>query len=242
MINLKRVENFLSHKQIALLFYILLIGVIIPTFCGLPSSNFWYRLYSIITDKFYNMLLLVAVMFGTIFLSKSSISSINISTRCCDYKEYILITVKNTIVLEFVLLISGLILSIAGAIVFCFNDFQSYSVNGISIIAYIVFIFVRQTIIMCAIGLIMYFLIRSYSKYITIPILFAVIIFFILPLPMPSVQHFYQMPLLFYYYLQNIDFNTLWLEILCSFLEIQFLLILDNLAYKFTIRRKKDII
>lgn len=241
---IKRYNSYFEKKTSLIIFLLIVLSVIVPAFSGTPTNNFWYRLYMIKTDLFHNMILFVAIGINTIYYSKELTKSTNVICRWDNYKSLINYFIKDIICITIYVYIISLVLAVAGSVILCFNDFSimNYLYYDISLPLYIIFYMIRGCIIHIIINIIIYLILILVNKYFSyIIILILSILFLILPFH-ESVNHFYNMPILFHYYFSTTVFNSFLLEFVCTIIEIFILIIILHLHIRMTTCKKRDII
>ncbi len=239
-----RVEQILTVKDHVLIYLIIVLGVCIPTFSGLASENFWVRLYSINTTPIYLTMFYLSTGLFTMYSIKNYCLEYNILIRNTNYKQMIDDSLKVIIFGTIFLNIIGLLLTIAGAVIFCYNDFSviSHPIYNISFISYMLFFALRGLTISCIINVTLYLLYMLFKDYANIILIAICSSFTALPSKSVKILHFYNMPLLFHNYYFNIEYSTFYLEILCSTIETLLLIGICKLLYYFAIKKKRDII
>ncbi len=237
-----RLNTFFNRKENLLIFLILLIGVSVPAFSGLMHNNFYYRLQSILTSPIFNVMCFCALGLNVIFLKKELANNANIVIRYQTYSKMIQKNEKDICVFSVYICLIAVILSIAGAIVSCFGDYSffiqaSYQIPMLfCIIVAIIRFIVFQTILQVILYLIS---IRLNDFCAAIVILIQCVLVGVLQIPKP-IEHFYNLPLLPYYYFRNLTYTSFWLEILCFILYTIFLVGIWKIIEYWVSRKKQD--
>lgn len=245
LINLRKIknkinfENYLSKSQCKLLFFLCLIGVIPPALSYTTNTNLFEKFIIIIENPFSNIIVLmsVAILVYTIIINYCH--NINIYTRCANQKQLInqgMYKILTSIMMIYTIF---LILSLAAALLFSFGNYQltEYEIYKIPILYYLFFKLLKNITIYCLIGIIIYllfFIIRKKLNKILI-ILFLIATFFF---PKKEVASIIEIPLLFSRYLINVNYSSLFLEILIFILYSIILLFIISGIYSFLVNRK----
>ncbi len=242
--NVSKINYYFERKNSLLIFLLLLIGVLIPALSGSPSNNFWYRLFSILNSPFLNFMYFSAIGLNSIYISSELSKSYNVVNRYSNYKNLITSFVKDVIITTIILSIATIVLSISGAILFSFGNITmiQHPYYNFPIVIYIIFYIIRFFLFTCILTSIVYLLSLLFNKISSIIIILVFSSFFmILPEFLSDVNHFYNMPLLFYYYFLQIHYSTIFLEIICSILQFFMLLLVYKIIYKKITIKKRDL-
>ena len=235
---------FFEKKSSLLIFLLLVLGLLIPTFSGSPTQNFWYKLFAILTSPFFNMMFFVPIGINVIYISSEFSKSYNIINRHPSYKRLINYFTGDIVNTTIILFIVALVLSIAGAVLLSFGDFSmiNHPYYNIPIVFYIIFYLIRSCIFACVINAMIYQLLIVMNEYATI-IFFLIVnsLFMILPSGVFEISHFYHMHLLYHYYFSSIQYSSLILEAICSLLEFLLLLLVYKLIFKMVTFKKRDL-
>ncbi len=234
-----------SKKNSILIFLLLFIGVLLPTLSGSSSFNFWNKLYNILNNPIYNMLLFISIGVNVIYFISDMINNHMIVSRYNNYKKVIKIFLRYIAIFTIYLMLVSFIMAIAGAIIFSFGDFKmiNHSVYDIPIIIYILFFLIRSIIIACIINSIIYLLSLLLNKFImTIIILLNGSIFFLISYDMSFIEHFYDMHLLYHYYYNSINYGSIFLELIVSIIQILLLIIISKIIFGLVTRKKRDLL
>lgn len=241
---IKYYNCYFERKTSLIIFLLIVLSVVVPVFSGTPTNNFWYRLYMIKTDLFHNMILFIAIGINTIYYSKELTNSTNVISRYDNYKGLIKYFITDIIYITIYVYIISLVLSVAGSVLLCFNDFSimNYLYYDISLPLYIFFFLIRGCIIHIIINIIVYLILVLINKYFSYAIiLMFAMLFLILPFH-EIITHFYNMPILFHYYFSTTVFNSFLLEFICTIIEIFILIIVLHLMINITTCKKRDIV
>lgn len=243
LFNFAKINYLLEKKSNLLVFLLILIGVLIPTLSGSMTTNFWYRLFSILNSPFYNFMLFIATGLNVIHISGELSKSYNIVNRYANYKILIKKFIHDIVVTTIILSIVGFILSISGAVIFSFGNISmiEHNIYGIPIIIYIVFYIIRGCIFACIVNSIIYLLSLLINKIGAIIIVLLLNSPFMIISKIFIIEHFYNMPLLYHYYYLSIEYSTFLLEIICSVLELFLLIIIRSLIHHFVTLKKRDL-
>ena len=216
-----------------------------PTLSGSPSSNFWYKLFSIITSPFFNMMFFLSIGANVIYVSSELSKSYNIISRYSNYDKLIKSFIHDIIITTVILCVVSIILAIAGAIVFSYGDFSMFvhPYYDIPIAIYIPLFLLRSWILACLINVIIYFLFIIFKKMAsTFIILILSSFFLIMPSCMTEISHFYNMKLMYHYYFSMVHYSSLFLEMTCSFIQFIILFAIYKLLYRFVALKKRDLL
>ena len=78
-----------NNKKCLLIFLLLFIGVLLPTLSGSESYNFWSKLYNILNNPVYNMLLFISIGINMIYLIGEMMNNYMIILRCENLNKII---------------------------------------------------------------------------------------------------------------------------------------------------------
>jgi hypothetical protein len=237
-------NSFFEKRSSLLIFLLLVLGVLIPTLSGSPTYNFWYKLFTILTSPFFNMMFFLAIGINVIYISSEFSKSYNIINRYTSYRKLVKNFIGDIVFTTIILLLVASILSIAGAVLLSFGDLSmiNHPYYNIPMLFYIIFYIVRSCIFACIINAVVYQLLIILKDFATI-ILFLIInsLFMLLPNGILEISHFYNMPLLYHYYFSSVQYSSLFLEMICSSLEFLILLIIYKLFFKIVTLKKRDL-
>lgn len=234
-----------NRNQTLLIFLILLLGILIALFSGKSELNFWINLNDILTNSLSNIFFLIAGIVNTNLYIKDNKNRYYMINRFSSYKELILKNIPDIICMTIYLYVLYLILSIAGSILLSANNFNmiSYINYSIPYIVYLPILIIRELTFMIILNLIIYLLMELKNKYILSISVFSIISLFIISVDYKLlIENFYNMYLLFPYYFQNIKYQSLYLEILCSTIEMLILYGIFKFILYYLTKRKRDIL
>lgn len=238
-----RINYYFGSKNSLLIYLIIVIGILVPTVSGNPTSNFFYRFYLIINNRILHIMIFLAMFLniGNI-ITKQSRNYFTI-IRYTNYKTLIKTIIKDLFYCSIYLSVISIILSIAGSVLFCFGDFSfinhpNYSFN---IIIYFIFFSLRMIIIYILISCIIFLVLSLFNNFIIKSLVVINNLLFII-LSVKTINYFYEMPLLYHYYLFSNTYQNFLLEIICSLIEILVLGWIVVILYKFAIKKKRDLI
>ncbi len=242
-LNFVKFNYYFSKKNTLLIFLLILVGCLIPTLSGSESFNFWYKLLNILRNPIFNMLFFIAVGLNVIYLISDFSKSYEIISRYQNVRKNIDKNKKDIFIYTIYISFISLLIAISGAIIFSFGDFAMLKYYNLPIIYYIIFYFIRNSIIAGIINVIIYYLFMILKKIsITILILLNSLLFTLLPISSSVIKHFYNMKLLYHYYFLETYYETFFLEIICSLLEILILVFFSKIIYSFIIKKRRDLI
>lgn len=234
-----------NKKKCFLIFLLLFIGVLLPTLSGTESFNFWYKLFNILNNPVYNMLLFVSIGINIIYLAGDMTTNYTIISRYDNLNDIIKSFLKDVVIFTVYLIFVSFVMAIAGAILLSFGDIKmiNHPIYNIPIIVYIIFFLLRSIIIASIINSIIFI------AYITLRKLLATLIviinssfFMVNSASSTTINHFYNMHLIYHNYYTFIKYNSFLLEVIISVLEIIFLVIIASVLYKGVINKKRDLI
>lgn len=212
-------SNFLSKNTNLLLFLILFIGVIIPALSGRIGSNVYDKFLYISSSVFFNLMLGLC---NVILIHKIIIFYHNtiFYTRYNNSKELLSDIIKTSVFSLIGVYVTGIVLAMAGSIIFCFSNFQmiKYNYYNLPVLIYILYLVIKNCIIHCLISIFGVLIVYKYSNNI-VKILFLIIL--VLPYFLPTiskVNNLKEIPILHYYYYQCIQYPSFLYEILISIL------------------------
>lgn len=249
ILNLKnfsaKFNYYFSKKKSILIFLLLLMGVLVPTLSGSESYNFWYKLFNILNNPVYNMLLFISIGINAIYMANEFMSSYFVISRYQNIKNTIKEFEKDIIVFTIFLLAISFIIAIAGAIIFSFGDFRmiNHPYYDFPIIYYILFFLIRSFVIATLVNSILYLFMFKFNKIVsTFIILINGTLFFSLPDNNFLISHFYNMNFLYHYYYNFIKYSSFFLEIIISIIEIIILIGLNKFVFWYVSKEKRDLI
>lgn len=108
-------SNNLKKEQDFFLFFIILVGVLIPTISGSENYNFWVRLDTILKNTYFQFLLFIAISLNTFWTTSEYLKNKEIIIRFKNYKKIIEVLCQKLIISTFYLLLTGFVLAISGA-------------------------------------------------------------------------------------------------------------------------------
>lgn len=238
------INNIYKKKKYFLIYLILFIGVLIPTFSNYSTYNFWYRLYSIITNPYVNTCFFISTGLNIIYIIKETSKNYYILNRTPSYKKMIINNTKLISISTTYLFLITIILSIAGALLFSFANISSINrpLYNINIIYYIILYIIRYILFSNIINNIIFFLLALTNQYISLLIVLLNSSIFLFLTNKTNITHFYNLPLIPHYYFNQTPYQTFLLEIICSLEELLILLLVAAIIYKIITKKKRDII
>ena len=79
--------SYFNRKKFLLLFLLLFLAVLIPTISGSIETNFWMRMYNILNNPFFNMLMSLSISFNVLFYMSELFKNYEVISRYSSYKE-----------------------------------------------------------------------------------------------------------------------------------------------------------
>lgn len=240
-----KLNSYLVKKQAFLIFLLLIVGVVVPTFSSTIIVNFWYCLYRIFVNSMFNFFFCIALGFNTIFYIAEYFKNYTIVSRYENYQQSMQVFIKDIIWITIYYSLISLILGISGAMLVSFGHFEliSHPIYKIPLLLYLIFAFLRKTIFVCIVSVIIYLLVVGIKKVWTYIVLVAHnFLFFFCKYNEDCISHFYKMPILYNYYFLDICYSSFGLEVLCTLLEICLLLIIYKVIWKIVTMKKRDLL
>lgn len=240
-----KIDFHFSKKKNLLIFLLLFIGVLIPTLSGSESFNFWHKLYNILNNPIYNMLLFVSIGINSIYMISDCMKNYIIISRYQNIKKITKQFLKHIAMFTTYLIIISFIIAISGAVIFSFGDLKmiNHPIYDFPIVIYIGFFLIRSIAIACIINSIIYLLFLKFGDIITtVIVLINSSLFLFSPGGLTNIDHFYKMNLLYYNYYSIVNYNSFLLEIIVSFIEIIILIATIQLFLKILNNKKRDFI
>lgn len=240
-----KIDFHFSKKKNLLIFLLLFIGVILPTLSGSESFNFWNKLYNILNNPVYNMLLFISIGINSIYMASEYMKNYNILSRYQNIKIATKQCIKDIIIFTSYLIIISFIIAVAGAVIFSFGDLKmiNHQIYNFPIIFYILFFLFRSIIMASIINSIIYLLFLKFDNVITIIIILVnSSLFFLLPGDLSIIDHFYEMHFLYYNYYNIVNYSSFLLEIVVSMIEIIILISINKLLFELLTNKKRDFI
>ncbi|MBQ8234856.1 MAG: hypothetical protein IJZ36_04685 [Bacilli bacterium] len=231
------------ENEMTLSYILLFIGIFVPAISGSVSTNFWYRLNIITHNQFFNFMYFMSISITILYISSNLSKNYNVITRYYDYKSLILNYIKKIVYFTIYFTSITTILVIAGALLFSFEGFAmiNHSSYNIPILYYLIFKFIRNTIMTILINIIIYLLTLFFKKNIIFIISLIFNSLFVLTSE-KSVDNLYNMPLLYHHYYLDTNFTSFFQEFICSILEIGILYTTLIFTYKLITKKKRDLI
>lgn len=241
---MKTLNAYLNDKNNLIVFLIILIGVLVPLFSGHLEYNFWINLLNILSSPTCILFLFIASFINIYKYFKFYSIKFNLVGRFNSIKEYIVYFYKDIFIMSIYLYIIFIILSIAGSILLSFNNFNiiSYSYYNITITTYLLILIIREFIIFILLNITMYYVIYFNNKYISFITLIMFILMFYCSCYKDIISNIFDMYLLFPYYFQVIEYQSILLEVFCSIIQIFILIVLNKIIFNYIIRKKRDIL
>ena len=239
-----KLNYFFSKKSNIIIFLLLLLGVLIPTLSGSSDTNLWKKLFSIISNPFFNSMYFISIGLNVIYMTSEHSKNYNIISRYKSYHNMVYDFINDIIVYTVYLAIISLILAISGAILLSFGNISmvSHPDYSIPLIIYIVIFFIRNTILSCLINIFLYLLFLRIGKYLTtLIVLLNSSLFFLLPNNGRIISRFYKLFLIPHYYYSYNAYSNLYVETICSILLIMIILTSLSIIIKIILKKKRDI-
>lgn len=242
---LLKINYQFNKKKYLLIFLLLLLGVLLPTLSGTKSYNFWNRLYNILNNPVYNMMLFISVGINLIYLAGDMKSNYMIISRYGDLKLINKKFIEDIIIFTVYLIFISFILAIASSVLFSFGDIKmiNHPLYDIPMVIYILFFFLRSIILASIVNSIIFLVYTLFNKIITIIIVLINSSYFMINnVSSSSIAHFYNMHLLFHNYYTYVNYNSFFLEIIISIMEIIIMFIINNIIFNIAVRKKSDLL
>lgn len=237
-------NKYIDKNSNLLIFLLCLLGVLIPALSGRAGTNMWEKYSLILTSSFFNTMFSLALLIIMITVSQKLSTNYFYISRYSKYSFLIKTNIKALIIITIMTYMISQILILGGAVLFSFgnNSLIADPNYKIPIVMYILFQIIKGTVFYCFIATIMYLLSILLKKRASqILIVLLSLLYFILP-EIERVEHFYQLPWLYHYYLVNVKYTTLFVECICSVLYGFILYGFIKLLYKKAISNKRDLI
>ncbi len=244
-IKIYEINHYLDKKNGLLVFLLIFLGVLVPSLSGMSSTNFWQRWYSIVFSPFFNMMYFLSVWINVVYMLNEMSQSYYVISRSRNYIQAVKKYALNIVAVSFVIALVAIVLSIAGAISFCYGDTQmiSHPYYSLDMLFYMLLYMVRFILFSCIINVIIYLVFLCTNK---ICRLFVILIldslFVLLPNMSERISHFYNMPLIYHYYFMPVPYINVMVEITCSVLQAFILLLFIKILGKYITKRKRDLI
>lgn len=237
--------SYFNRKKFLLLFLLLFLAVLIPTISGSIETNFWMRMYNILNNPFFNMLMSLSISFNVLFYMSELFKNYEVISRYSSYKEILNKYSKDIVWSIGYLNIVAIILVISGAILFCFGNIKmvQHPFYEMPMILYILFYLLRMIILNIISNLILYRLFIFITKKINTFIIFInSILFFIIDESAKIVTSLFEIKLLYHYFFTNLFYTSFMLEMMASFLEIIILIGLYRFISYISLLKKRDLL
>ncbi len=237
-------SNNLKKEQDFFLFFIILVGVLIPTISGGNDYNFWVRLDFILKNTYFQFLLFIAISLNTFWTTSEYLKNKEIIIRFKNYKKIIEVLCQKLIISTFYLLLTGFVLAISGAWVFSLGDRQMIIIENyqINLSTYIIFFMIRMIIIVIFMNLIVLLISLKFKKLGFLGCAFVNALLLFLPTPSDTfISRFYELIILPHAYFMNISYSSFGLEVICSFIEILFLILTYKLLFFLFTKKAKGV-
>lgn len=237
------ISYYFTNKKNKLVYLILLIGVLVPAFSGSSTTNFWFRLYNIFGSSFLWFSFFLAVGISSLNSFELYFKNYNIYNRYSDFKSLVKKYILDISMFTTILYVSLLIFSIAGALMFSYNNFTTYLYQeyNINIVIYIIFKIITNYIFSILVNIIVYSLPFVLKKFEIICLVLLNCFTFQLPSLRSSINHFYEMPFLYHEYFSSLKCSSFLLELICNLFMILTLFLFNNLVYYIVTRKKRDV-
>lgn len=238
------INNYFNKKDMLLILLLAILGCGIPTISGNPNLNFFSKFYEILNDRTFNFFMFLSLMINVfIYLHQLSNSQIFIM-RLSNYNLIIKAFLKNISIYTIYIYIINIVLAMAGSILVSLNGFSMiYHPNyNFPIYLYLLFFIIRNAIILVLVFRIFFLVVLRFDNIITKLLILFFNILFLLPLKLSKINYFYEGRLLFNYYFLNINYQSFYLEVLCSILQILLLIIIQKMMTKYLFKKKRDLL
>ncbi len=225
-----------------LTFGILIIGNLISTLSTNNGINLWQRFLLILFNK-YNILILLFLVNTTVNRLIININkNYNYLIRTKSLKLMIKETTKqihSIILFNYAIYI---ILSLAGAWLFCYGNIKTINFSDTNIIFYIIYSLVKIYIIILTTN-IFYCLLTLHIKKHLVALISVLLNLTIIFIPNQEfIMHFYNIVPIYTFYLTLVPYVSFKLEILCFALYSSIAISINNILYTFIITlKKKDV-
>ena len=155
-----------NNKKCLLIFLLLFIGVLLPTLSGSESYNFWSKLYNILNNPVYNMLLFISIGINMIYLIGEMMNNYMIILRCENLNKIIKKFINDVVIFTIYLIFVSFIMAIAGSIIFSFGDMKmiNHPIYNIPMIVYIMFFLLRSIMIASIVNSIIFIIYIAFNK------------------------------------------------------------------------------
>lgn len=234
--------NYYYHsKKSLLIFLLILIGVLIPSFSGNVGLNVWHRFYNIVTSKIFNVLLSFAMLYN-IFIIVNEKTNYNLLIRLKNKRNIIKKYIVDIVICTLYLCIISLIVTMAGAIVFSRGDFKIIAHNeyNISILLYIIAQYIKLILFHTILNITIYLICCRYKK--SIIKIFGIInslIYFVIDVEIINLGY-YVIMIFPQILLINPIFSSFGFEIIFSVIEFVLLIMLLMFLYNKNINERGD--
>lgn len=234
-------DNYISKKDITMLFLLLVIGVLPTMVSGNPNFNSSEKLLSLLCDSLYNLIFFLGVILIMINIRKHICFNECFYARYNNSKDMISYGIKYLCVSVVIYYLSFIIVAIAGSIFYSLGcyQFSIYEKYNIPIIYYIIFKCAKNLILYLLVSNIIFvlsFAIRNrYLKYILSAILFVL---FFLNFNEYEIRHFYQIPIFFQTHITSFNYISLYTEIIVYFIYILILSLFFKFIFNLSSKKK----
>lgn len=222
----QQLYEFLSGNQGVIIFitFVLISGV---TSINCFSKNIWQRL-DVLTGKDINNVMLFLVTFVLSFYYLKSFSNNTNYIIRTNNKNYIKNNTLNMLYIFTYTYLLYIIIIFSMCFIFSHGNYSTYmNEYGLNIIFYLTFKLLRNFFIYLISNQCIYKLFYLFDKYNYIVFIVNILPFFMINCS-KTIVHFYEMPLLYQMFLLNVNFNSFFLNVLCSIITILFLLIINK--------------
>lgn len=243
-LNLKyliNIDNYISKKDITLLFLLLVLAIIPPAISGNPNSNMGEKFIYIVNNPLSNILFFIGIIIIIINIKKNICYNELLYARYDNYKQMISCGIKSIIISVINFYTAFIVVAIAGSILFCLGNYQFdiYDKYNISMMFYILFKYIKNFLIYEFVSIIIFilsFFIKKQSvKFIFLLLLF---LFYFLNFTNFKINHFYQIPILFQTHLLSTNYISFYIEFIISTIYLIFLYVIEKLIFILAIKKK----
>lgn len=230
--------KYYADTKSSLSFCILVIGVLLAIFSTNNIENLWFRFLMILFNKYNILILLTTININInkllIFVNKNY----NYLSRTYSYKSVIKNNLKYIFSLIMYYLSIYIILSLAGAFIFCHGNIKVVNYFNTNIIIYIIYSLLKMIAAILTMNS-FYYLLSFYIKKIFITFIAIIFNFSILFIPDQTViLHFYNIIPLYTFFLTLTPYLNFRLEVLCFFLYLSVTTSVNEILYSFIISKK----
>ncbi len=238
MNKLKYIKTIINHqfekKETLLIFLLILIGVILPSFSGSYTTNIWYRLHKILTNPFFNALFFIAIGLNIIYASNNLLKNNYILNRLGDFKKIVKKNIKDITILTIFLILIATILASAGAIAFSFGDYNiiNHETYLIPLPLYSLWHILKLIIISVLVNKTIYLLLILWKKIGAFILIIIINLIFFTPINTNFLYHTY---------ILNNNFTSLNQEIIFFIIEIIALYLIYKTCLYITLKKKREL-